>query len=78
MAMNGCLSGLVAISAGCALVESWAALIIGMLAGWLYIFSSNLLIRYQIDDAIDAIPVHRFNGLWGVISTGLFATPDLL
>lgn len=50
-ALNGCLSGLVAITGGCAVVEPWAAVVIGALAGPLYLVSSNLLIRARIDDA---------------------------
>jgi ammonium transporter, Amt family len=58
MAMNGCLSGLVAITAPCGTVYNWAAVVIGMVAAWIYIGASKLLIRLRIDDAVDAIPVH--------------------
>lgn len=57
-AMNGCLSGLVSITAGCSVVESWVALIIGSVAGGLYLGCSKLLLKKRIDDAVDAIPVH--------------------
>lgn len=57
-AMNGCLSGLVAITAGCSVVESWAALVIGLVAGANYLAFSKLLVKRRIDDAVDAIPVH--------------------
>jgi Amt family ammonium transporter len=73
--MNGTLSGLVAITAGCGVVEPWAAVIIGFFAGVLYLFSSWSLIWYRLDDAVDAVPVHLVNGIWGLISTGLFASP---
>jgi len=56
--MNGCLSGLVAITAGCSVVESWASIIIGLIAGVLYWAFSKLLVKRKIDDAVDAIPVH--------------------
>jgi Amt family ammonium transporter len=78
MAMNGSLSGLVAITSSCAIVEPWAALLTGVVAGWIYIYSSNLLIRFRIDDAVDAIPVHMANGIWGIISTGFIASPRKL
>jgi Amt family ammonium transporter len=78
MAMNGSLSGLVAITSGCAIVDAWAALVIGLIAGWIYMWSSKLLIRFRIDDAVDAIPVHMFNGIWGMLATGLFASPEKL
>lgn len=73
--MNGCLTGLVAITAGCATVEPWAAVVIGIVAGWLYLVGSKLLVKFKIDDAVDAIPVHMVGGAWGVIATGLFTTP---
>jgi len=75
MAMNGALGGLVAITANCSVVEPWAAVIIGVIAGWVYVFSSKLLVALKIDDAVDAIPVHLFNGMWGCIATGVFASP---
>ena len=74
--LNGCLSGLIAITAGCAVVEPWAAIVIGSIAGWVYLYSARLLIQFRIDDAVNAIPVHLANGIWGVIATGLFATGD--
>jgi Amt family ammonium transporter len=78
MTMNGALSGLVAITGGCAVVEPWSAVVIGLVSGWLYIIGTNLLIRWRIDDAVDAIPVHMFNGMWGLLSTGLLASPRKL
>ena len=62
--MNGLLSGLVAITAGCGTVENWAAAAIGAIAGLIYLGGSALLIKLRLDDAVDAIPVHMFNGVW--------------
>ena len=56
--MNGCLSGLVAITPGCSVVDTWASIVIGLVAGALYLGCSKLLVRRMIDDAVDAIPVH--------------------
>jgi len=78
MAMNGALSGLVGITAGCAVVEPWAALLIGFVSGLVYVAASNLLVKLEIDDAVNAIPVHFFNGIWGCIATGLFAKRELM
>jgi ammonium transporter, Amt family len=78
MTMNGCLTGLVAITGGCASVDTWSAVLIGVVAGWVYMFTSKLILRLRIDDAVDAIPVHLFGGMWGVIATGLFSKPDLM
>jgi len=74
MAMNGCLGGLVGITAGCSTVEPWAAVVIGLIAGPVYVLSSKLLVMLKIDDAVDAIPVHFFNGIWGCLATGIFAS----
>lgn len=76
MCMNGALSGLVGITAGCSIVAPWASFVIGIVAGWCYIFWSNLLVKLKIDDAVDAIPVHFGNGIWGCIAVGLFAEPE--
>jgi Amt family ammonium transporter len=78
MAMNGCLAGLVAITAGCPVVRPWAACIIGAIGGLCYYGMSKLLIKLKIDDAVDAIPVHFANGIWGVLAVGLFADPVLM
>jgi Amt family ammonium transporter len=76
--MNGCLTGLVSITAGCATVEPWAAVLIGITGGWFYLLGSHLLVKFRIDDAVDAIPVHMVGGMWGVLSTGLLTSPNLL
>ena len=76
--MNGVLTGLVAITAGCATVDTWAAVVIGIFAGLFYLLGSKLLIHLRIDDAVDAIPVHMVGGAWGVIATGIFTSPDRL
>lgn len=64
---NGILAGLVSITAGCAGVTQWGALIIGFLGGIIYILASKLLIKLRIDDPLDAAPVHGFCGAWGVL-----------
>jgi Amt family ammonium transporter len=78
MAMNGSLAGLVAITANCSVVEPWAAVMIGLGAGGVYVVGSKLLVFLRIDDAVDAIPVHFFNGIWGCIATAIFASPRLV
>jgi ammonium transporter, Amt family len=78
MAMNGTLSGLVASTAGCAVVEPGMAIVTGLVAGLLYLWASSFLLRVKLDDAVDAIPVHMFNGAWGILATGFFASPERL
>lgn len=77
-ALNGCLSGLVAITAGCGVVELWASVVIGIVAGLFYLLSDYLLNKYAIDDAVNAIPVHFSSGIVGMIGTGLFAKSEYL
>jgi Amt family ammonium transporter len=69
---NGILAGLVGITAGCDAVDTWAAVIIGIFAGIFMQFSTAFLAKLGIDDPLGAYPVHGANGIWGVISTGLF------
>lgn len=78
MAMNGALGGLVGITAGCSVVTPWASVLIGIVAGWVYVGFSKFLIAMKIDDAVDAIPVHFANGAWGVIAVGLFAEEEAM
>ncbi|HJQ84712.1 MAG TPA: ammonium transporter [Candidatus Binatia bacterium] len=74
MCCNGLLAGLVAITAPCAFVDPWAAALIGVVAGWLVVVSVFFWERRGIDDPVGAISVHGVNGLWGVLSVGIFAT----
>ncbi|KAL7534457.1 hypothetical protein ACHAXR_005893 [Thalassiosira sp. AJA248-18] len=77
-AIMGCLIGLVSITGSCAYVESWAAIVIGLVSGILYLIGSRLMIRIGIDDAVDGVPVHLVGGIWGSIAVGLFASPEYL
>jgi Amt family ammonium transporter len=78
MSVNGVLAGLVAITAPCAFVDTWAAVLIGLIAGVVVCLATMLLEKWRIDDPVGAAPVHFFNGLWGVLAVGLFANgnPD--
>jgi Amt family ammonium transporter len=74
MTGNGLLAGLVAITAPSGFVNTIGAAIIGLVAGVLVCLSVEFLERVgKIDDPVGAISVHGANGLWGVISEGLFA-----
>ncbi|GJQ09312.1 hypothetical protein GpartN1_g1103.t1 [Galdieria partita] len=74
--LNAILSGLVAITAPCAVIEPWAAVIVGVIASLIYLHGSKLILRLGIDDPLDAVSVHCLCGTWGVFSTGLFAAED--
>ncbi|MEI7831822.1 MAG: ammonium transporter [bacterium] len=74
MAGNGCLAGLVAITAPSAFVNPMGAVIIGLIAGILVILVAGVIEwKFKLDDPVGAIAVHGANGLWGLISVGLFA-----
>ncbi len=73
MIINGCLAGLVAITAPCAFVTVEAAVIIGLIAGFLAVISVLLWDKAKIDDPVGALSVHLVNGIFGTIAVGLFA-----
>jgi Amt family ammonium transporter len=74
MSGNGLLAGLVAITAPSGFVNPVGACIIGLVAGVLVcLFVEFVDRKLQVDDPVGAISVHGTNGLWGVISVGLFA-----
>ncbi|MBW6535903.1 MAG: ammonium transporter [Mariniphaga sp.] len=75
LALNGALAGLVAITAGADIVNPGGALIIGLLAGIILVFSVELFDQvFKVDDPVGAISVHGVNGAFGTIAVGLFAT----
>ena len=78
LSVNGILAGLVAITAPCAFVDMWAAVVIGLIAGLIACWATALLDKLKIDDPVGAVPVHLFNGAWGVLAVGIFANgnPD--
>lgn len=75
MCLNASLAGLVAITAPCDVTDCVGAAIIGAVAGILVVFGvwfvDNVL---HVDDPVGAVAVHMFNGIWGTIAVGLFAT----
>ena len=76
MALNGALAGLVSITSGCATMDPWAAVISGVLGGFVYYGASNLMKMLLIDDPLDAVAVHLFCGMWGAVAAGLFSSEE--
>lgn len=75
MCLNASLAGLVAITAGCDVTDALGSIIIGAVAGILVVFGVWFLdYKLHIDDPVGAVAVHMFNGIWGTIAVGLFAT----
>ncbi len=77
MTLNGCLAGLVAITAPCAFVSVPSSLIIGILAGVIVVLAVFFFDRIRIDDPVGATAVHLANGVFGTIALGLFADPTV-
>jgi Amt family ammonium transporter len=73
MTANGAIAGLVGITAGCAAVDAWAAVLIGAAAGMLVVGSVWFFERIGIDDPVGAISVHGVCGAWGTLAVGLVA-----
>ncbi len=74
MALNGVLAGLVAITAPCAVVSPGSAVIIGLIAGVIVVFSVEFFDKVlHIDDPVGAISVHGVCGAFGTLAVGLFA-----
>jgi Amt family ammonium transporter len=71
---NGWVAGLVAISAGCAVVRPAGAVIIGLVAGAVVVYSVEWLeLHLGVDDPGGSISVHAVAGLWGLLAAGLLA-----
>jgi Amt family ammonium transporter len=74
MCLNGLLAGLVAITCPCYWVSGFGAIMIGLIAGVVVVWGTDLLEYLRIDDPCGAWPVHGLAGMWGTYSLGLFAT----
>jgi len=72
---NGILAGLVSITGGCAVVEPWAAVATGCVGALVYAAGASALEYSNVDDAVNAAPVHYCAGLWGLVAPGIFARP---
>jgi ammonium transporter, Amt family len=74
MVLNGCLAGLVGITAGADTVSIMSSILIGAIAGVLVVFSVMFFDKVKIDDPVGAISVHLTCGIWGTLAVGLFST----
>jgi Amt family ammonium transporter len=73
MTINGCLAGLVAITAPCAFVTVPASLVIGAISGVLVVFAVLFFDKLKLDDPVGALAVHLCNGIFGTLAVGLWA-----
>lgn len=76
--LNGVIGGLVGITAGCAVVEPFGAMMIGVSSGLVVYMSEALLLSMKIDDPVGAAPAHAFAGAWGTIALAFFAPSENL
>jgi ammonium transporter, Amt family len=77
MMLNGAIAALVAITAACAFVAPWAALVIGFVAGAIVVLGSIAVERARIDDPVGALAAHGMAGVWGTLSLGFLTVPSL-
>jgi Amt family ammonium transporter len=73
MIINGILAGLVAVTASCAFVSVGGALVIGLVAGVLVVFSVTSIDDLKLDDPVGVVSVHLVCGIWGTLAVGLFS-----
>lgn len=78
MTLNGCLAGLVAITAPCAWVSVTSSAVIGAIAGVLVVFAVIGFDKIKIDDPVGATSVHLVNGVFGTICVGQFSDPKIM
>jgi Amt family ammonium transporter len=76
MMLNGAVAALVAITAACAFVAPWAAIVIGLVSGAIVVLGVLLVERVKIDDPIGAIAAHGMAGVWGTLALGFLALPS--
>jgi Amt family ammonium transporter len=77
MMLNGAIAALVAITAACAFVAPWAAILIGFVAGVIVVLGVLLVERLRIDDPIGALAAHGMAGVWGTLALGFLTVPAL-
>lgn len=78
MSINGCLAGLVAITAPCAWVSVPSSFIIGAIAGVIVVFAVIMFDKMKIDDPVGALSVHLVCGIFGTICVGLFSQDQFI
>ena len=76
--INGSLGGLVAVTASCHCITVPESILIGAVAGAVCLIMDEMLLRYGIDDAVSAVPVHLGCGIWGTFAVSLFGDSEIL
>ena len=73
--LNGCIGGLVAITAEPLMPSPFAAILIGAVGGVIVVYGTKLLFALKIDDVVGAVPAHLFAGIWGTLAVPI-TNPD--
>lgn len=76
--MNGVLAGLVAVTASAPFVSPASAIVIGAVGGLVMMAVEQMLEKFNIDDAVGAIPVHLGAGIWGTLAVAIFGNLSLM
>ncbi len=77
MILNGCLAGLVAVTAPCAFVSVQSCAVIGAIGGAVAVVGVLFFDKLKIDDPVGALSVHLLNGVFGSLCVGLFYDYDI-
>lgn len=76
--LNAALIGMVSVCAGVNNMAMWAAFLCGVTAAPVYMLIHFLMIRFKVDDPLDAVAVHFGGGLWGLIAACIFDNNGLI
>ena len=75
---NGPLAGLVAVCAGSDLMHPIGALVVGAIAGAIFVYMFTLTQnKWRIDDVLGVWPLHGLCGTWGGLAAGIFGSQAL-
>ena len=72
--LNGCIGGLVSITAEPLMPSPIAAILIGSVGGAIVVYGTKFLFSLKIDDVVGAIPAHLFAGVWGTLAVPITNT----
>ncbi|TBR45078.1 ammonium transporter [Marinomonas agarivorans] len=72
--LNGVIGGLVAVTAGCAVLEPSGAALLGLFAGVIVYYAEEIILHvFKIDDPVNVIAAHGVAGAWGTLALAFFA-----
>ncbi len=75
--VNGAIGGLVSVTGAVDVLSPEHGLLVGFIGGVITVYGTWLLLSFQIDDVVGAVPVHAFCGSWGALAAGIFYQGDM-